>query len=324
MLNRRVVAMAATAAAAGGWLPMAGAQTFPAKPIRVVQPYPAGGTVDVFMRILGPVLERRWGHPVVDEYRPGGGTVIGTAMVAKAAPDGYTLLVLANSLVITAKLHKSLPYDPMKAFAPVAVILDSPQLLAVGSASPHSTFEAWVGAERARPGTQSLGSVGPATTQHIGCELLKRAAGIRPVYVPYAGGIAAVTAMLGGHLDAMVGNYAEMMPHLKAGKLRALATLGRQRLEQLPQVPTVAESGFPDVDIAVWFGLAAPAGTAQEIVARLAEDFRAALNDPPTQQRLLQVGLVPAFQGPTATADHIAQKYTQFARIIDDAGIRME
>lgn len=308
------------------WASGAQAQThpFPAKPVHTIIPYAAGSTPDVLMRILAPGLEQRWGQSLVIEFKPGGGTVIGTTAGAKAPADGYTLVMVANSLVISAKLHKALPYDPLKAFAPVALLVNSPQILAVGSSSPYQTLGEYLDIARTRPGALSVGTIGPGTTQHIAVEMLKRSARADLTYVPFSGGNLAVNAVVGGHVTAALGNLADMSAQISGGLLRPLAVTTRERVETFKSVPTVAELGHPDYEAVVWFGLAVPAGTPREVVAKLSEGFNLVLNDPQTRQRLLRAGLIPTYMGPAEMAEHITRKYEQYSRVIDDAGIKLE
>jgi tripartite-type tricarboxylate transporter receptor subunit TctC len=300
------------------------AQGFPSRPLRIVVPFPAGGSTDTLTRLVSQHLSQRWGQPVLVDNKPGGGTVIGGAIVAKAPADGYTLLVVANSLVINAKLRDNLPYPGIKAFEPVAMLTNSPQVLAVSSASPYNTLGEFLDAARAQPGVLSYSTVGPTTTQHIAGEMLKRAAGVQLTYAPFPGGGPAANAVLGGHVSAVLTNLSEVAGMIEAGKLRPLAVTTLERLSALKQVPTVAESGYPDYEAVAWFGVAAPAGTPRDIVDKLAEGFAAALNDTDIRQRLIGAGLYPAYLGPAAFAAHIAQQYTHYARVIDEAKIRPE
>ena len=301
------------------------AQAFPSRPIEWVVPYPPGGSADVLARLLGPLIAQRLGAPsVVVINKPGAGTVIGTGQVAKAPPDGHTILFISNSFVINAKLRKNLPYDGMKAFAPVALMVNSPQVITVAAASPHASLKAYLDAARAKPGTVSMGSLGPATTQHIAVELLMRAANAKLVYVPYAGGAPAVTAALGAHVDAVLANYAEVAAHVEAGKLRVLAVTTTSRLPALPSVPTVAETGLAGYEAVAWFGVAAPAATPAAIVERIADAIGAALREPDVQARLDQQNVQAAFLGPAAFGAHIAHQYERYARVIDEANIQAD
>jgi tripartite-type tricarboxylate transporter receptor subunit TctC len=323
MTTRRDLLAAGTAAAIAVLAGAARAQAFAARPLRIVVPFPAGGTADVQARLVGESMARTLGQAVLIENKPGGGTIIGTSFVAKAPADGYTLLLMANSFVINAKLHAStLPYEGIKAFEPVACLTNSPQLLAVNAASPWRTFREWVEAAKARPGVVSYATVGPATTQHIAGEMLQRAAGIRLIYTPFAGGAPAVNAVLAGHVDTVLANVSEIQPFLESGKMRALGISTPQRLDSLRQVPTISESGLPGYEAAAWFGLCAPAGTPRDVVAKLAQAATGALADAEVRRKLVGVGLEPYSMGPGEFAAHIADQYAKYTRVIDDAGIK--
>jgi tripartite-type tricarboxylate transporter receptor subunit TctC len=325
MTHRRDFLAPAVMACAGAVLPsFLYAQSFPARPVHIVVPYPPGGAADTLVRLLATQLEQRLRQTVVVDYKPGGGTVIGTAAVAKSPPDGYTLLIVANSLVINVKLHNNLPYDGMKALEWVALLATSPQVIAVNSASPYRTLKEWIDAARAQPATLSLATVGPATTQHIAGEMLQYVAGIKLVYVPFAGGALAVNAALGGHVTAIMANLSEVATQIEAGKLRALAVTTAERLDALKQVPTVAESGYPGYEATVWFGVCAPAGTPRDIVATLSDAFAAGLKDPDLRARVITAGLQPAYLGPSAFSAHVGQMYERYSKVIDDARIKAD
>jgi tripartite-type tricarboxylate transporter receptor subunit TctC len=323
MLTRRELMAAGAALAGAGALPHAKAQAFPSKPIKVVIPFPPGGTADIQVRLMAQHMAQSLGPPIVIENKPGGGTVIGSAFVAKSPPDGHTVLVISNSFVINAKLHGNLPYDGIKAFEPIACMTNSPQVLAVNQASPYQTFKDWLDAARARPDSVSYATVGPATTQHIAGEMLQRAAGIRLIYAPFTGGAPAVNAVLAGHVDTVLANVSEMSSFLEAGKMRALAVTTLQRLDALKQVPTVAESGYPGYEAAAWFGLVAPAATPAGVIAKLAEAANAAVTDAEINRKLISVGLQPYSMGPAQFKAHLAQQYERYSRVIDEAGIKL-
>ena len=322
--RRSFLAVTATATAHAIVPSPATAQAFPSKPIHFIVPFPAGGSADVLARLVGQHMTQRWGPPVVVDPRPGGGTVIGTNMAAKAPADGHTILFIANSFVINAKLRTNLPYDGMKAFEPVAMMVSSPQVIAVNAASPFRTLKEWLDGARAQPGTMSLATLGPATAQHIAAEMLQRTTGVQLNYVPYPGSGPAVGALLGGHVGCVLAKLADMSSHLDAGKLRPLAVTTLERLEALKSVPTVAESGYPGYEAVAWFGVAAPAGTPRETVAKLADGVNAALNDAEIRQRIAAIGLQSAYLGPAAFSAHIAHQYERYARVIDEAKIKAE
>lgn len=300
------------------------AQTFPQRAVRIVVPFPAGGSSDTLARLVSQHMAQRWGQPVVVDNKPGGGTVIGGAIVAKAPADGYTVLLVANSLVINAKLRTNLPYEGLKAFEPVARLTNSPQVLAVQAASPYKTLKELFDAARAQPGALSYSTVGPTTTQHIAGEMLKRAANIDLTYAPFPGGGPAANAVLGGHVTTVLTNLNEVAGMLEAGKLRPLAVTTLERIDALKSTPTVAELGYPGYEAVAWFGMVAPAGTPREVIGRLAEGFESALASPEVRAKLLQAGLYPAYLGPAAFSAHIAQQYEHYARIIDEARIKAD
>ena len=239
------------------------------QPIRIVIPFPAGGAADIVIRSVAEELGRSHGISTVIENRPGGGTVIATEAVARAAPDGNTLLINANSFVINPSLRK-LTYDPLTSFEPICYLVDTPMFIVVGSASPYRTLGELLAAARAQPGQLNLGSLGPATAQHIAFELLKRRADINMTFVPFPGNVQAISALLGGHLTSSLANYPDIIGQLRAGTLRALATTAATRVEQLPDVPTVAGLGFDNFAASVWIGLVAP-GHVRALVERPSE-----------------------------------------------------
>lgn len=320
MISRRhLLASSAITAIAGPSL----AQSFPSRPIKLVVPFPPGGTGDMQARLIGDFMSRDLGQPVVVENKPGAGTVIGTQQVAQAQPDGHTLLLMANSFVINAKLRgPTLPYAGLKAFEPVACLTNSPQAIAVNSAAPWRTFKEWMDAVKAKPDTVSYAAFGPATAQHIAAEMLVRAAGLRMTYVPFPGGSPAVNSVLAGHVQTVLANVSEIQAHVDAGKLRMLAVTTAQRLPALPNVPTVIESGIPGYEAAAWFGLCAPAGTPRDVVARLARAAANAVNDADVGKRLVAAGLQPYLMDPARFAAHINDQFAQYSKVIDEAGIK--
>ena len=287
-------------------------------------PFPAGGSADTLVRVVSQHLSKRWAQSIVVDNKPGGGTVIAGAMAAKSPADGYTLLVIANSLTINAKLRTNLPYDGLRAFEPVAQLVQSPQVIAVSSSSPYKTLADLLRDAKSRPGTLSYSTVGPATTQHIAGEAFKRITGTDFTYAAFTGGALAANAVSGGHVTMVLTNLNEVAGLLDAGKLKPLAVTTRERLDALPQVPTVIEQGFKDYEAVAWFALAAPAGTPTEVVQKIADDLQATLSDAEVRQKLMAAGLYPQFMGPKALSVHIQQEYERYSRIIDDARIKLD
>ena len=304
----------------------ASAQTapFPSKPVRIVVPFPAGGSADSMTRVVGQFLAKRWGQSVLVDNRPGGGTVIAGALVAKAPADGYTLIIIANSLTINAKLRTTMPYDGLKAFDGVAQLVQSPQVIAVNSASPYKTLGELIQAAKANPGTLSYSTVGPATTQHIAGESFKRITGTDFTYAAFTGGALAANAVMGNHVTMVLTNLNEVAPMLESGKLRPLAVTTRERLDALKQVPTAMELGIKDYEAVAWFAVATPAGTPKDVTQKIADDLQAALNDPEVRQKLNTAGLYPSYMGPEALSAHIQNEYQRYSKIIDDARIKLE
>ena len=321
LVNVLVVFLACALAFASGPLQ---AQTFPSKPVKIVVPFPAGGSVDTLARVLGQYLSKKWSQPVLIDNKPGGGTVIGGALVAKAPADGYTLIIVANSLVINAKLNSNLPYDGLRAFDPIALLTYSPQVFAVSAQSPYTTFKEFVDAAKAQPGVLSYSTVGPSSTQHIAGELLKRVVGMDLTYVPFTGGLLAANAVMGGHVNAVLTNLSEVSSMIEGQKLRALAVTTLSRLDALKAVPTVSELGYKDYEAAAWFGVAAPALTPKEVVSKLNEDFAQALKDPETQQKLFIAGLYPSYLNSKDFSAYIKSQFDKYSRVIDEAQIKAQ
>jgi tripartite-type tricarboxylate transporter receptor subunit TctC len=323
MLTRRELLASTAAAAATSLAGPALAQAFPSRPIRLVVPFPPGGTGDAQARLIGEYMAHALGQPVLIENKPGAGSIIGSAYVAQAPADGHTLLLMANSFVINAKLRgSSLPYAGMKAFEPVACVTNSPQMVAINSGRPWHTFQEWVKAAKAKPDTISYATFGPATTQHIAAAMVVRQAGLHMIYVPFSGGAPAVNAALGGHADSVLANVSEIEPFVEAGKLRALAVTTPQRLASMPNVPTVAESGLPGYEASAWFGLCAPAGTPKDVVATLARVATGAVTDAAISKKLVAMGLEPYPMNPAQFSAHIDEQYAKYAKVIDEAGIK--
>jgi len=294
-----------------------------ARTIRIVVPFPAGGSADILARLLGEQISKAQGPTVLVENRPGGGASIAYEAVARAAPDGNTLVINGNSLVINPNLRK-VNYDPVTSFEPVCYLLSSPQVYVVNNASPYRTLADLIAAARAKPGELTLASVGPATTQHIGIEQFKHAANLNMPHIPYPGGAPAVNALLGSHVTAVFANYSEVVEQLKAGTLRALATASKTRIEPLPDVPTVAELGYKDYDVEVWFGVVAPAKTPKDVVAQLSGWFTAAMQAPDVKPKLLNLGLYPVGMCGADFAAHIRKQYDEYGRVIRAANIKAE
>jgi tripartite-type tricarboxylate transporter receptor subunit TctC len=300
------------------------AQGFPSKPLHIVVPFPPGGTADVLARLVGQKMSEALGQQVLIENRPGAGTVIGTELVARAPADGHTLLLMANSFTINPSVHAKLPYDPLKDFAPVTMLVSSPQVLVVSNALQVKSLAEFIALVRSRPGQLSLATVGPATTQHIASEMLKGMMKLDMIYARYPGGAPAVTALVGGHVNAVLANYSEVAQQVLSGKIRAIAVTSRERMDTLKDVPTVAESGYPDFEAAAWFGLVATGGSPPAAIARLNAEANKALRAPDVREKLIAQAMYPVGTTPEQFSAHIRSEMAKYAKVIKDAGIKVD
>ncbi len=294
-----------------------------AKTVKVIIPFPPGGAADVLARILGDQISKADGQTIIVENHPGAGASIAYELTARAAPDGNTVVIAANSVVINPILRKT-NYDPVTSYEPVCNLVSSPMIFVVNSASPYKTIGDLIGTAREKPGTVTLAALGPATTQHIAVEQFKRMTKADFIFVPFAGGAPTVNALLGQHVDSALVNYSEAVEQLKAGKLRAIATASAKRIKPLPDVPTVAESGYPDYESEVWLGLLAPAKTPAASVSQLANWFTSAMKHPEVEAKLLTLGLYPAAVCGKDFAVFIKHKDEEYKRIISEADIKVQ
>jgi tripartite-type tricarboxylate transporter receptor subunit TctC len=300
-----------------------GARSQARSTIKVIVPYPAGGVADILARSLADQVGRMQGPTMIVEDRPGASGDIGTEAASRAAPDGRTLLVFGNPQVISPHLRK-LGYDPLTSFEPICQLTVTPTVIVVNSGSPYRSLAELFDAARAKPGTLTLASIGPASAVHIAFEMLKRTAKVDMTFVPYNGASLAINALLGDHVASFMGNYADAAEQLKAGKLRALAVASRTRIEALAGVPTVSESDYRDFALDVWFGLFAPAGTPKETVAESARWSTAALQAPEMRSKLTLQGLSPIGTCGAEFAAYLRGQYDDYGRGIREAGIKAE
>ncbi len=297
------------------------AQSSPA--VRMMVPFPPGGSADLLARLLSQEIGEQAQQTIVVENRPGAGASIAYEYTARAAPDGTTLVVAANSVVINPLVHR-VNFDPVKSFAPVCNLVTSPLIFVVSATSPYRTINDLAAAAQAKPGAITVAGLGPATTQHIAFESFERTTKTNMIFVPFAGGAPAVTALLGEQVDAALVNYSEAVEQIKSGKLRALATASPARLIPAPEVPTVAESGYPGYSAEVWLGVLAPAGTPADKLAKLGNWFATAMKSPELDAKLENVGLYPAVLCGQDFARFIDAQAAEYAHIIADAHIKVE
>lgn len=318
-------AMLAGLLACGMAPPVAAADSYPSKPVRMVVTFPAGGPTDVIMRAIGQKLSASWGHPVVIDNRGGAGGVIGTEIVAHAAPDGYTFLVgTAGGMTINPALQAKLSYDPFLDFAPVAMLVINPQILVIHPSVPVQNLKELVARAKARPGQFNFASAGTGTATHLGLELLKLTTGIDVVHVPYKGGAPAVTDLIAGQVQMLFVSIPSVLPQVRAGKLKAIAVSSAKRSASAPDVPTVAESGYPDFEYSNWNALFAPARTPPPIIRKMNAEMVRILNDPEVSRRLTSQGADPAPGTPEALAKYMRNDHERWKKVIRAAGIKAQ
>jgi len=301
------------------------AQSYPSKPIRLIVPFAAGGGNDNIARLVGKRLNESLGQPLVIDNRPGAGGVLGAELAAKSAPDGYTLFLGGvGSHAVNPNLIEKLSYDPIRDFAPVILLARAPLILVVHPSVPAHTFAELVAYARKNPGKLNFASNGNGSSAQLAAVMFDSMAGADMVHVPYKGLAPALTDLLSGQVQLMFSSVVAILPHIKAGKLRALAVTGEKRMASLPDVPTVAESGFPGYEASSWYGILAPAGTPHEIVARLNAEFSKALAQPEVRNNLLADGAEPVGDTPEEFAAYIRSEKERMGKLIRDAKIRME
>lgn len=309
----------ATAMGSGAW-----AETYPDRPIHIIAPFPPGGLVDVLARALGDEMSRSMGQPVIVENKPGAGGNIGADIAAKAAPDGYTLLMTSPGIQsINQFLYKSMPFDPDKAFVPISMVADMSMVVVVHPKTGITTLKQLVDFAHAHPGKLNFGSAGIGTTGHLGLELLMHAGHMKFTHVPYKGAAPSVTDLIAGQIDGVVDNPPTVLAHIKAGSIRALAVAGKERLSVLPDVPTAAEAGLPDWEASSWFGLVAPAGTSKAIVDRLHAEVVKAVKSPRIQ-KMRDRGMRIVGDTPKEFGDLIVAERKKWGEIITSAHITVQ
>lgn len=324
-LQRFFLGLAAFAAAAAyiilGAEPAARAQI--TRTIRIVVPYAPGGAADIVARLLADQAGRSGGPTMVVENRPGAGGAVGTETVARATPDGATLLVVSTPFLIDPLLRK-LNYDPLGSFAPICNLVSAPTIIVVNGASPYRTLTEFLDDARRKPGQITMASIGPASSFQLGFEMLKRTAKADMTFVPYPGNGPALNAVLGQQVTSMFATLPNVSEYLKAGKLRALAVGNRMRAEPLPDVPTVTESGYGDFDIDAWFGAFAPAATPEPAIDEVEHLFTAALQDSSVKEKLSVQGLFPTLTCGNDFAAYLRKQNDAYRRIITEANIKAE
>jgi len=311
-----IAGLAATASGADAW---------PAKPVRIVVPFAPGGPADLVPRLIGPKLSEIWGQPVVVDNKPGAGGNIGMDVVAKSAPDGYSLGIGPNgNLVVNPHLYANLPYDVTRDFAPITLIATFSNVLVVNPDVPAKSVAELIALAKAKPGSLSYGSPGTGSQPHLGGEYLRLTAGIDIVHVPYNGTAPALRDLLGGQIAFMFAQTSAALPHIQSGKLRALGVASRKRAPQLPDVPTIEEAGLPGFEAVSWYALLAPAATPKDVVAKIQADVLRVLQMPEIREKLTQQGGEPVGNTPAELAALLKNESARYADLVRRAGIKAE
>ncbi|APX78192.1 hypothetical protein BUW96_27430 [Achromobacter insolitus] len=320
ILKRILQSLALSWAAMSATLVMAA--PYPDKPIRMIVPAAAGGAADTLARMIGRGLTEKFGQPVVIENKPGAAAIVGMSAIAKSPADGYTLgMTFSGAMSINPSLYQQLPYDPVKDFAPITIVAVSPLVIAVSPKLGPKSLSEFLALAKKEPGKLTFGSAGTGSTQHLSMELLKSTAGVDMLHVPYKGSSAALVDVQSGLISAVSDNAITLVPLIQSGQLVPLAVETAKRIQSLPQVPTVAESGYPGFQAAGWYGLLAPAGTPQPIVAQLNAALREMVGKPDFTQWLQQQGMEPQTDTPEGFGRYIGQEKDKWAQVIKAAKV---
>ena len=303
--------------------PVAAQQDYPNRPVRLVIPFPPGGSNDVVGRMIGTQLSEKLGKQVIVDNRAGAGGVVGTEIVSKAPPDGYTLLVISIAHAVNPWLYK-LPYDPIKAFAPIGVMATGPNVLVVNPELPVKTVKELVDLAKQKPGDLQYASAGVGSFQHLGGELFKLEAKVNLLHVPFRGGGPAMVDVVGGHTKIMFSSLVQTTPHIRSGKLRPLGTGGTQRSPILPDVPTIAEAGVPSYEAVNWWGIVAPAGTPQPIIDKLHATLTQVQDMPEVQKQFANEGAAVVKMSTAQFGQFMVKEMTKWERVVKEGGIKAE
>lgn len=301
------------------------AEVYPSKPIRIVAPFPPGGPADILSRIIGHKLSQSWGQQVIVDNRPGAGGNIGADLVAKAAPDGYTLLLgFVGTHAINASLYAKMPYDNVKDFEPVSQVAVVTIMLVVHPSVPASSIKELIALAKSKPGQLTFGSPGNGTPQHLAGQLFNTMAGVDMLHVPYKGAVPALTDLVGGQISMIFSSMPPALPLVKTGKIRALGVTSATRSPAAPAIPTITESGLPGYEVKNWYGILAPRGTPKEIVSMLSVEIVKILNMPDVKESLAVQGAEPVTGTPEQFATYIKEETQKWAKIVKNSGARLD
>lgn len=321
-IDRRALSLAAAGMVAAPGLLRA--QSFPAKQVKLIVPFPAGGATDIVGRTLGEEWGKLWNSHVIVENRPGAGSNLGSAAVAKSDPDGHTLLVTAITATINPHIYKQIDYNLLTDLAPVSLCIQLANLMTVPNSSPAKTVQEFIAHAKANPGKLSFASSGAGTSIHLSGELFKKLAGIEMTHVPYRGSSLAISDLIAGRVDVMFDNIPFMLPQAQGGQVRGLAVTTKERVPAAPDYPTVIESGVPGFDVTSWFGVTAPAKTPPEIIAKINADTVKAMNQPAVREKFEKLGARVMTTTPEGFGQFMRDEVEKWGKVVREAGIKME
>ena len=322
-MNKRSFVVLLAASALASLTCGAGAQTYPSKPIRMVVPFAAGGPTDVYARTVGQELTKLLGQPVIVDNRPGAGGNLGADLVAKSPPDGYNVVLGAvGAFAVNMTLYPKMPYDVLRDFAPVSLVAIVPMVLVVNPGVPVKTPKELVELAKSKPGTLSYGSAGNGTSIHMSAEMFKAMTGIDMAHVPYKGAAPAMTDLIGGQVQLMFADATSVIPHVKSGKVRAVAAT--KHVEAMPEVPTFAQSGFPSYDPTVWYGVFAPAGTPRDVVLKLNAGIAKSLQARDVRERLIGLGAQPTSSTPEEFTEFVRAEIPRWGKVVKSSGATVD
>jgi len=304
--------------------PAVAQKTYPDRPIRIILPFPPGGTYDTLGRMIGQKLTSSWGQPVVMDYRPGGDTIIATGALAKSSPDGYTLALFGNTLAINPHTHKKLPYDTLNDLVPIATFAINQQVLVVNPSVRANNLQEFIALAKSNPGEFNHGTPGSGGIVHLTLEQFNSKAGVKVQHIPYKGSAQAMTDLIGGQVQLSFAPPVLVKQHIDAGKVKALAVTGEHRTRSLPQVPTFAESGWPDFDMKLWYGLFAPAGTPTDITEKLSSEIARILATPEAKEFLIEQGFEPFYNNSEQFGALMKSDFAKFGQIVKSANIKVQ
>ena len=300
------------------------AQQYPTRPVRFISPYPPGGGNDTLLRILGEKLGEQLGQRVIVDNRPGANTIVGTELLVKSPPDGYTFILLPNSFATNPSFYPKLPYDTMKDVAPIGQIAQSPQMIVAHPSVPVKTVKELLAMARAKPGLLSYGTSGNGSTGHLAGTLLSMMTGLQITHIAYKGTAPAVNELIGGHIPLMISSMISTLPHVRSGKLRIIALTTGKRSQAIPEVPTIAESGVPGYDATLWYGVLAPARTPDAIIKRMSAELAATLRNPEVAEKLSTQAVEPYHTSPEQFAALIRTELEKWSKVIRASGVKAD